>query len=118
MESLAGLKQFSHVEVIYLFNHLESDAAVEWARHPRSNKLWPKVGIFAQRASRRPNRLGATIARIVGVRGRALKVKGLDAVDGTPVLDVKPVFKEFLPRGSVRQPRWVSELMKDYWRKV
>jgi tRNA-Thr(GGU) m(6)t(6)A37 methyltransferase TsaA len=116
-ESLAGLNTFSHVEVIFLFHRHEPDAAVEWARHPRSNKLWPKVGVFAQHVSRRPNRIGTTIAKIVSVRGRTVKVKGLDAVDGTPVLDLKPVFREFLPRERVRQPKWVSQLMKDYWRR-
>jgi tRNA (Thr-GGU) A37 N-methylase len=48
--------------------------------------------------------------------GRALTVKYLDAIDGTPVLDIKPVFLEYMPKGQVRQPSWVSEMMKKYWR--
>ena len=85
------------------------------ARHPRGNTDWPKIGIFAQRGKNRPNRLGLTICRVVGVDGAALIVEGLDAVDGTPVVDIKPVMAEFAPRGAVRQPGWVAELMSDYW---
>jgi tRNA (Thr-GGU) A37 N-methylase len=73
------------------------------------------VGIFAQRAKGRPNRIGSTIVAIAGRRGRDLEVVGLDAVDGTPVVDIKPVMREFLPRTAVRQPRWATELMKHYW---
>src|SRR5262249_13189098 len=74
------------------------------------------VGIFAQRGSARPNRLGVTIVRLLGCTGRTLHVNGLDAVDGTPVLDIKPVISELLPRDAVRQPPWASELMRRYWR--
>jgi tRNA (Thr-GGU) A37 N-methylase len=73
------------------------------------------VGIFAQRGKGRPNRLGATIVEIVNRAGRVLTVTGLDAIDGTPVLDIKPVMAEFLPRNPVRQPKWSHELMRSYW---
>jgi tRNA (Thr-GGU) A37 N-methylase len=76
---------------------------------------WPRVGIFAQRGKGRPNRLGATIVEVVSREGRVLTVAGLDAIDGTPVLDIKPVLAEFLPRKPVRQPAWSCELMRDYW---
>jgi tRNA (Thr-GGU) A37 N-methylase len=59
--------------------------------------------------------LGATIVKIIKREGVQLFVKGLDAIDGTPVLDIKPVMKEFLPRGEVSQPDWATELMKNYW---
>jgi tRNA (adenine37-N6)-methyltransferase len=75
------------------------------------------VGIFAQRAKDRPNRLGVTIVASASREGRILHVTGLDAVDGTPVLDIKPVMAEFLPRGEVRQPAWSHELMAEYWRR-
>ena len=88
------------------------------ARHPRNNPAWPLVGMLAQRGKNRPNRLGVTVARLVSVSGRILTVRGLDAVDGTPVLDIKPVMREFLPRGEVRQPDWAIELMRDYWVRV
>jgi len=114
-EALAGLEAFSHAEVTFHFNRVSEAEVERGARHPRGNAAWPKVGIFAQRAKGRPNRIGSTIVAIVGRRGRTLEVVGLDAVDGTPVLDIKPVMIEFLPRGEIRQPQWASELMKDYW---
>jgi tRNA (Thr-GGU) A37 N-methylase len=77
---------------------------------------WPRVGIFAQRPKDRPNRIGVSVCRLLGVDGLELRVAGLDAVDGTPVLDVKPVMREFLPRGEIHQPAWATELMKDYWK--
>ena len=74
-----------------------------------------RVGILAQRAKSRPNRIGVTLCELVSVDGLALRVRGLDAIDGTPVLDVKPYFSAFGPRGRVREPTWVHELMRDYW---
>jgi aminoglycoside 3-N-acetyltransferase I len=74
------------------------------------------VGIFAQRAKGRPNRIGVTTCELVGVDQRVVTVRGLDAVDGTPVLDLKPYMVEFAPRTQVRQPAWSHELMRDYWR--
>jgi tRNA-Thr(GGU) m(6)t(6)A37 methyltransferase TsaA len=115
-ESLEGLEDFSHAEIIFLFDRLDENSVVTGARHPRGNRAWPQVGIFAQRGKARPNRLGATIVRIAGRDGRRLLVRDLDAVDGTPVLDIKPVFAEFLPREPVRQPQWSRELMKEYWK--
>jgi len=114
-ESLAGLADFSHVEIIYHFNKVDPSKVILKAEHPRENPAWPKVGIFAQRKKARPNLLGATIARVVRVEGRTLWLSGFDAIDGTPVLDIKPVFREYLPRGEVRQPEWVGELMSHYW---
>jgi tRNA (adenine37-N6)-methyltransferase len=115
-ESLDGVEAFSHVEVLFLFDQVEPASIVAGARHPRGNRAWPRVGIFAQRGKARPNRLGSTIVRVVTRKGRALEVEGLDAVDGTPVVDIKPVMAEFLPRGPVHQPPWSHELMRDYWK--
>jgi tRNA-Thr(GGU) m(6)t(6)A37 methyltransferase TsaA len=117
-ESLAGLEDFSHAEVVFVFDRIDEPSVVTGTRHPRDNSRWPKVGIFAQRASRRPNRLGVTIVTVLGRDGSRLRVKGLDAVDGTPVVDIKPVMAEFLPREPVRQPAWSHELMRHYWRKT
>lgn len=117
-DALLEIESFSHAEILFYF-HLVEDAKVEsGARHPRNNRDWPRVGIFAQRGKNRPNRLGSTIVKILKREGRHLHVQGLDAIDGTPVLDIKPVMKEFLPREETRQPEWASELMKDYWMKT
>jgi len=114
-ESLTGLETFSHAEIIFQFHLVGEEQIVPGARHPRENPQWPRVGIFAQRARLRPNRLGLTVVRILRRQGRSLFVEGLDAVDGTPVLDIKPVMQEFLPGGALRQPEWSHEVMKDYW---
>ena len=114
-EALQGLCGFSHAEVLYFFHQADPAKIVSGARHPRNNKDWPAVGIFAQRGKNRPNRIGSTICRIVRVEGRKLVVAELDAIDGTPVLDIKPVMVEFLPRQEVRQPGWSHEIMREYW---
>jgi tRNA (adenine37-N6)-methyltransferase len=114
-EALDGLMDFSHVEVLFHFHMADGAHVVTGARHPRENAAWPLTGIFAQRGRNRPNLLGSTICRLAGVAGTTLQVSGLDAIDGTPVLDIKPVMREFLPRGALRQPQWSHELMKDYW---
>lgn len=114
-DATAGLETFSHVEVIYHFDRVADDEVQTGARHPRGRTDWPKIGILAQRGKGRPNRIGVTICRLLKVDGLTLHLKGLDAIDGTPVIDVKPVMKGFLPRGEVLEPAWAAELMKDYW---
>ena len=114
-EALDGIEEFSHAEIFFILDRVAEAATERWARHPRGNTAWPRVGIFAQRAKVRPNRLAATIVRIQQRDGRVLRVAGLDAIDGTPVVDIKPVLREFLPRGEIRQPQWASELMRNYW---
>jgi len=114
-EALVGLEAFSHVEIVYYFDRVDPAKIVSGARHPRNNPDWPRVGIFAQRGKNRPNRLGLTIARLIEVSGTTLVIEGLDAIDGTPVLDIKPVMREFLPVGAVRQPDWATQLMDCYW---
>ena len=114
-DALKGVEDFSHVEVLFLFHEVDELRIVTGARHPRNNTEWPAVGIFAQRGKNRPNRIGSTICRVVRVEGTRLYVAELDAIDGTPVLDIKPVMVEFLPRQEVRQPAWSHELMRSYW---
>jgi tRNA-Thr(GGU) m(6)t(6)A37 methyltransferase TsaA len=116
-DATAGLETFSHVEIVYHF-HAADDAQTErGARHPRGRSDWPKVGILAQRGKDRPNHIGVTICRLRSVDALKVAVEGLDAIDGTPVLDIKPVMAEFLPRGALRQPEWAGELMRGYWRR-
>jgi len=101
--------------VVFVFDRVDPGKVHVGARHPRGNKDWPAVGILAQRGKARPNRIGVTVCELVSVDGLRLQVRGLDAIDGTPVLDVKPFMAEFGPRGDVRQPPWSSELMRGYW---
>jgi tRNA (adenine37-N6)-methyltransferase len=115
-ECLDGIDTFSHVELIFCFDKANPNDIVKGASHPRGNKDWPKVGIFAQRKKDRPNHLGLTIAKIISRKGRTLTVRGLDADNGTPILDIKPVANEFLPQEKVTQPEWITELMRNYWK--
>jgi tRNA-Thr(GGU) m(6)t(6)A37 methyltransferase TsaA len=114
-EALDGLEEFSHVEVVFFFDRVPEDRIERSTRHPRGNTAWPKVGIFAQRGKNRPNRLGVSMAKLVRREGRQLILQGLDAINGTPVLDIKPVMREFLPAGEIRQPPWTRELTARYW---
>jgi tRNA-Thr(GGU) m(6)t(6)A37 methyltransferase TsaA len=114
-DTLAGLSGFSHIEVVFHFDRVPETEITLGARHPRGRTDWPVVGIFAQRGKARPNRIGVSICRLLSVEGLKLKVRGLDAINGTPVLDIKPVMKGFLPRGEITEPSWAKELMKDYW---
>jgi tRNA (Thr-GGU) A37 N-methylase len=114
-DAALGLDAFSHVEVIFHFDRAAPADMNTGARHPRGRRDWPLVGILAQRGKDRPNRIGVTVCRILSVDGLSLRVRGLDAIDGTPVLDIKPVMKGFLPRGDIREPDWAGALMRDYW---
>ena len=113
--SIRGLDSFSHLEVVYFFDRVPLDAIERGARRPRNNPDWPEVGIFAQRGKNRPNRIGVSLCRITSVEGLTIRVAGLDAIDATPVLDIKPYLQEFGPRGQVAQPSWATELMANYW---
>ncbi|MBP0937399.1 SAM-dependent methyltransferase [Streptomyces sp. KCTC 0041BP] len=112
-EALFGLADFSHVEIVYHFDRVPAEKVETGARHPRGNPDWPLVGIFAQRGKNRPNRLGVSRCRVLKVDGLDVHVDGLDAVEGTPVLDIKPYMTEFGPRGELRQPEWATTLMRD-----
>jgi tRNA-Thr(GGU) m(6)t(6)A37 methyltransferase TsaA len=114
-DALAGLDAFSHAEIIFAFDRAPEDKVETGARRPRGREDWPRVGIFAQRGKNRPNRLGVTVCRIIAVRGLEVEVEGLDAIDGTPVIDIKPVMSGFLPRGDIREPEWAKAIMETYW---
>jgi tRNA-Thr(GGU) m(6)t(6)A37 methyltransferase TsaA len=114
-EALYGLGEFSHLEVVFHFDRVPPEKIESGARHPRGNTDWPLVGIFAQRGKNRPNRLGVSRCLLVKVDGLDVHVAGLDAVDGTPVLDIKPYMAEFGPIGEVNQPAWSTEIMREYY---
>ncbi len=109
-ESLRGLEEFSHVEIVFFADWAEDVPPGPWHRHPRGNTDWPDVGIFAQRNKDRPNRILLTTVEIESVNERSLTVRGLDGIDGTPVLDIKPVFRWSVPTTEVRAAAWSEEL--------
>jgi tRNA (Thr-GGU) A37 N-methylase len=112
-ESLRGLAEFSHVEIIFFADWAEDVPPGPWHRHPRANPDWPDVGVFAQRNKDRPNRLLLTTVAIETITERSFTVRGLDGIDGTPVLDIKPVFRWSVARGELRVAAW-SEALGEY----
>jgi tRNA-Thr(GGU) m(6)t(6)A37 methyltransferase TsaA len=111
---LTGLDSFSHVLIVFYMHRYTFDPDSDLVRRPQGRPDMPRVGIFAQRAKHRPNPIGVTAVKLVSVEGNVVTVRGLDAIDGTPVLDVKPYFPAF-DRREAETPGWVDELMKDYF---
>jgi tRNA (adenine37-N6)-methyltransferase len=111
----AGLEKFSHLEIVFRFHLTDPTDLNLGARRPRDNPAWPAVGIFGHRNMRRINWLGVSRCRLIKVDGLDLQVEDLDAVDGTPVLDIKPWFEEMGPRGEVRQASWSHEMLRLYY---
>ena len=112
---LLGIDTFSHVLVLFFMHEAAFDPAADLVRRPRGRADLPDVGIFAQRAKHRPNPIGLTAVRIVGREGNVLRVQGLDAIDGTPVLDIKPYVPVFDRVDGAVTPAWLNEIMKDYF---
>jgi len=112
---LRGLEEFSHVVVVTYLHGASFEPARHLVRRPRGLASMPELGIFAQRAKDRPNPLGITVVSLLGIDAEGLRVRGLDAIDGTPVVDLKPYFQEFDAAGDSRAPAWVAELMKGYF---
>jgi len=113
-EAFSNIGEFSQLEIIYWFDRADSSQMV-FAGRPRGNPAYPEMGIFSQRKKDRPNRIGLCTVELLAHEGRTIRVKFLDAIEGSPVLDIKPVFREFRLPGEIRQPAWVSDLMKNYW---
>lgn len=114
-EAFKNISDFSHLEITYLFDKVKVENIV-FSGRPRGNPNYPVVGIFGQRKKDRPNRIGLCTVELLEHNNRTIKVKYLDAIDGTPVLDIKPVFREFQPKTDIQQPVWVEDLMKNYWK--
>jgi tRNA (Thr-GGU) A37 N-methylase len=102
------------LEIVYRFRLTRPNRPQPRARRARDNPDWPEVGIFGHRNMRRVNWLGVSRCRLIKVEFLDLYVEELDAIDGTPVLDIKPWFREFGPRGTVRQAAWSTEMLTNY----
>jgi tRNA-Thr(GGU) m(6)t(6)A37 methyltransferase TsaA len=112
---LRGMEQFSHALIVTYLHQARFDPSQHLVRRPRGLADMPEVGIFAQRAKDRPNPLGLTAVKIVRVESSVLVVRGLDAIDGTPVVDVKPYYPAYDRVQDAAVPEWVDRLMKDYF---
>jgi tRNA (adenine37-N6)-methyltransferase len=86
VEGLQGLQVGQQVTVIF---HCHRSEGYELMQHPRGDRSRPKLGVFALRSPRRPNPIGITVVDLVAIEGNVLRVRNLDAINGTPVLDLK-----------------------------
>ncbi len=114
-DGLVGLESFSHIVVVFHMHQSTWKPDADLVRRPQGRADMPALGIFAQRAKHRPNPLGVTSVRLLSVADNVLRVQGLDAIDGTPVLDIKPYFRQFDEASDVHGPSWVDTLMSGYF---
>jgi tRNA-Thr(GGU) m(6)t(6)A37 methyltransferase TsaA len=114
-QGLQGLERFSHILVVFHMHKATHDPKTDLVRHPRGRADMPKVGIFAQRARHRPNPIGITAVKLLNIQGNTLTVQGLDAMDGSPVLDIKPYVPEFDRIDEPRVPEWMKRLLEGYF---
>lgn len=112
---LKGLSEFSHIIVVYHLNEANFIKEKHLIRRPQGRDDMPNIGIFSQRAKDRPNSIGVTTVKLISVNENTIKVKGLDAIDGTPILDIKPYYPQYDLRLDATVPEWVNTLMKDYF---
>jgi tRNA-Thr(GGU) m(6)t(6)A37 methyltransferase TsaA len=110
---LRGIEDFSHIVIVYYLHKSEFDPKTDLTQHPRGRADRPERGVFALRSNRRPNAIGLTTVELLGVDGSVLRVKGLDALDGSPVLDIKPYVPPFGNTASFAVPAWVERLGED-----
>ncbi len=106
-EALDGLEKFSHIIVLYWMHRIAGQASAKV--HPQGNQKLPLVGVFATRSPKRPNSIGKATVRLIRRQDNILKVQGLDAIDGTPVLDIKPYIPNYDSARSARVAPWVTK---------
>jgi len=114
-DALTGLDGFSHAIIVTFLHQASYKKEKHLKRRPRGLENMPEVGIFSQRAKDRPNPLGITAVEIIKVEDDCLEVKGLDAIDKTPVLDIKPYYPQYDRIDSPKIPEWVNRLMEKYF---
>ena len=112
---LKNIEDWSHVVVIFYMHEVSFDPSQDLVRRPRGLQEMPEIGIFAQRARHRPNGIGITAVKVLGVEGNVLRVRGLDAIDGTPVLDIKPYAPVYDGVYDPMVPMWFVQLMQGYF---
>ena len=108
VEALEGLEEFSHIIVLYWMHQVATTTQLRRKIHPRGRQELPLVGRFATRSPSRPNPIGKAIVRLLGRQGNILKVEGLDAINGTPVIDIKPYIPGYDSVADAKVPPWVT----------
>ena len=108
--ALKGIGDFSHIIVLYWMHQVSAEQRRLTQVHPRGKRELPLTGIFATRSPARPNPIGLRMVRLLEQRDNVLKVQGLDAFNGTPVLDIKPYLPEYDSAPKTRVPYWVRRV--------
>ena len=111
-ELLDGIEEFSHIIVLFWMHAVPPDSPRPAKVHPRGRVDLPLIGLFATRAPQRPNPIGITTVKLLKRRGNILAVQGLDAINGTPVIDIKSYMVPKIARNEIRMPEWVAKLQK------
>ena len=106
-EALDGLEEFSHILVLY-WMHQAMSGEVPLKIHPRGKQELPLLGLFATRTPNRPNRIGMATVRLLQRQGNILRVEGLDAIDGTLVIDIKPYIPGYDSVANTKMPLWIT----------
>jgi len=111
--ALKGLGSFSHILVVFWMHQTKPPAVFQ--RHPQDRDDMPELGLFAQRSKHRPNPIGITTVSLIRLDGNNVIVRGLDAINGTPILDIKPYYPHYDRPSKVHVPEWVNNLMNGYF---
>lgn len=111
-EALEGVEEFSHLFVLFWLHKISDKDRKVVKVHPRGRSDMPLLGIFATRTPHRPNPIGLTRVKLLNVEGNVVTVQGLDAFDGTPVLDIKP-FDSWDTTENFKVPKWWMILEKE-----
>ena len=114
-DGLLGLEQFSHIVVVFHLDQAQFIKEKHLVRRQRDREDLPIMGIFAQRSKDRPNAIGLSTVKLLSIQENIVKVKGLDAINGTPVLDIKPYYPAHDTPTDAILPEWVEELMRRYY---
>ena len=111
-ETLEGIQEFSHLFVLFWLHEMSDENRQIMKVHPRGRKDMPLLGVYATRTPHRPNPIGLTRVKLLKVEDNVVTVQGLDAFDGTPVLDIKP-FDSWDTTEDFKVPEWWKKLEKE-----
>ena len=108
-EALDNLDEFSHIIVLYWMHQVAAPHKFSTKVHPMAKQELSLVGLFATRSPNRPNPVGKATVRLLQRQGNILRVKGLDATDGTPVIDIKPYIPGYDSATNAKVPQWITK---------
>ena len=107
-DALLGLDGFSHIVVLYWFDQNDTSEKRRVLQvHPRKDPRNPLTGVFATHSPQRPNLIGLTVCKIISIHGDSIEIEDIDALDGSPVIDLKCYIPGSVTEKDVGLPDWV-----------